>query len=48
MESFQNLLWLFLVLGIKEVKGKQNDWAVPRLDLSVCLIYVCDEAMACV
>lgn len=30
------------------IKGKQNDWAVPRLDLSVCLIYVYDEAMACV
>lgn len=39
-----------LYLGSRKlgIKGKQNDWAVPRLDLSVCLIQVCDEAMACV
>lgn len=39
-----------LYLGSRKlvIKGKQNDWAVPRLDLSVCLIQVCDKAMACV
>lgn len=39
-----------LYLGSRKlvIKGKQNDWAVPRLDLSVCLIQVCDKAMVCV
>lgn len=38
-----------LYLGSRKlvIKGKQNDWAVPRLDLSVCLIQVCDKAMVC-
>lgn len=48
--EFPELAGFSLYLGSRKlvIKGKQNDWAVPRLDLSVCLIQVCDKAMVCV